>query len=39
VDGLPFGIQLMSATLREDKLIAAGQWCETMLDFRQGPPL
>jgi aspartyl-tRNA(Asn)/glutamyl-tRNA(Gln) amidotransferase subunit A len=38
-EGLPFGIQLMSATLREDKLIAAGQWCETVLDFRQGPPL
>ncbi|MGE0683613.1 MAG: amidase [Candidatus Binatia bacterium] len=39
VEGLPFGIQLMSATLREDKLIAAGQWCETMLDFRQAPTL
>ena len=38
-DGLPFGIQLMSATLREDKLIAAGQWCETVLDFRQTPLL
>jgi hypothetical protein len=30
-DGLPFGIQLMSATLREDRLIAAGQWCEAVL--------
>ncbi|MBI3249771.1 MAG: amidase [Deltaproteobacteria bacterium] len=38
-DGLPFGIQLMSAAFREDKLIAAGQWCETVLDFRQGPTL
>lgn len=38
-DGLPFGIQLMSAAFREDKLIAAGQWCEAVLDFRQEPPL
>jgi aspartyl-tRNA(Asn)/glutamyl-tRNA(Gln) amidotransferase subunit A len=38
-DGLPFGVQLMSALLREDKLIAAGQWCEAVLDFRQTPPL
>jgi Asp-tRNA(Asn)/Glu-tRNA(Gln) amidotransferase A subunit family amidase len=38
-DGLPFGVQLMSAAFREDKLIAAGQWCEAALDFRQGPSL
>jgi Asp-tRNA(Asn)/Glu-tRNA(Gln) amidotransferase A subunit family amidase len=38
-DSLPFRIQLMSATLREDKLIAAGQWCKTVLDFRQRPNL
>jgi aspartyl-tRNA(Asn)/glutamyl-tRNA(Gln) amidotransferase subunit A len=38
-EGLPFGVQLMSAALREDKLIAAGQWCETVLDFRQRPNL
>lgn len=38
-EGLPFGVQLMSAALREDKLIAAGQWCETVLDFRQTPTL
>jgi Asp-tRNA(Asn)/Glu-tRNA(Gln) amidotransferase A subunit family amidase len=38
-DGLPFGVQLMSAAFREDKLIAAGQWCETVLDFRHGPTL
>jgi aspartyl-tRNA(Asn)/glutamyl-tRNA(Gln) amidotransferase subunit A len=38
-DGLPFGIQLMSAALREDRLIAAGQWCETVLEFREEPPL
>ena len=36
-DGLPFGVQLMSALLREDKLIAAGQWCEGVLDFREQP--
>lgn len=36
-DGLPFGVQLMSAAFREDKLIAAGQWCEGVLDFRQEP--
>jgi aspartyl-tRNA(Asn)/glutamyl-tRNA(Gln) amidotransferase subunit A len=38
-DGLPFGVQLMSAVFREDKLIAAGQWCEAVLDFRQAPPV
>lgn len=38
-DGLPFGVQLMSALLREDKLIAAGQWCEGVLDFREQPQL
>jgi aspartyl-tRNA(Asn)/glutamyl-tRNA(Gln) amidotransferase subunit A len=38
-DGLPLSIQLMSATFREDKLIAAGQWCETVLDFRERPSL
>lgn len=37
-DGLPFGVQLMSAAFREDKLIASGQWCEAVLNFRQGPP-
>ncbi len=36
-DGLPFGIQLMSAVFREDKLIAAGQWCEEVLDFHRTP--
>lgn len=38
-DGLPFGLQLMSAAFREDKLIAAGQWCETVLDFQDVPRL
>lgn len=38
-DGLPFGVQLMSTAFREDKLIAAGQWCEAVLDFRGQPPL
>jgi aspartyl-tRNA(Asn)/glutamyl-tRNA(Gln) amidotransferase subunit A len=37
--GLPFSVQLMSAAFREDRLIAAGQWCEAVLDFRQEPPL
>src|SRR5262249_34182970 len=36
---LPFSIQLMSAAFREDRLIAAGQWCEAVLEFWQGPPL
>src|SRR5260221_1238355 len=36
-NGLPFGIQLMSAAFREDRLIAAGQWCEMALDFHQTP--
>lgn len=38
-DGLPFGVQLMSAAFREDRLIAAGQWCEGVLEFRQEPRL
>jgi aspartyl-tRNA(Asn)/glutamyl-tRNA(Gln) amidotransferase subunit A len=38
-DGLPFSIQLMSASFREDKLIAAGQWCEQALEFREAPSL
>ncbi len=38
-NGLPLSIQLMSAAFREDRLIAAGQWCEAVLNFRQEPPL
>jgi amidase len=38
-DGLPFGIQLMSAAFAEERLLATGKWCETVLDFRQTPPL
>lgn len=38
-DGLPFGIQLMSASFAEERLLAAGKWCEAVLDFRQTPPL
>lgn len=38
-DGLPFGVQLMSALVREDKLIAAGQWCEGVLEFQEEPRL
>jgi aspartyl-tRNA(Asn)/glutamyl-tRNA(Gln) amidotransferase subunit A len=38
-DNLPFSIQLMSAMFREDRLLAAGQWCETVLDFRETPRL
>jgi Asp-tRNA(Asn)/Glu-tRNA(Gln) amidotransferase A subunit family amidase len=39
VDGLPFGIQLMSAAFAEERLLATGKWCEAVLDFRQIPPL
>jgi aspartyl-tRNA(Asn)/glutamyl-tRNA(Gln) amidotransferase subunit A len=38
-NGLPFGTQLMSATFTEERLLAVGRWCETVLDFRQMPPL
>ncbi|MGE0822795.1 MAG: amidase [Candidatus Binatia bacterium] len=38
-DGLPFGIQLMSAAFTEERLLAVGQWCESVLDFRQTPSL
>lgn len=38
-NGLPFGIQLMSAAFTEERLLAAGKWCEAVLDFRQVPPL
>ena len=36
---LPFGIQLMSGTFTEERLLAVGKWCEAVLDFRQVPPL
>src|SRR5262245_26060925 len=38
-NGLPFGTQLMSATFTEERLLAVGKWCETVLDFRPIPPL
>jgi aspartyl-tRNA(Asn)/glutamyl-tRNA(Gln) amidotransferase subunit A len=38
-DGLPFGIQLMSAAFTEDRLLAVGKWCEAVLDFRAAPSL
>lgn len=38
-NGLPFGIQLMSAAFTEAQLLAVGKWCEMVLDFRQVPPL
>jgi Asp-tRNA(Asn)/Glu-tRNA(Gln) amidotransferase A subunit family amidase len=38
-NGLPFGIQLMSATFTEERLLATAKWCEAVLDFRQIPPL
>jgi aspartyl-tRNA(Asn)/glutamyl-tRNA(Gln) amidotransferase subunit A len=38
-DGLPFGIQLVSTAFTEERLLAVGRWCETVLDFRQTPPL
>jgi aspartyl-tRNA(Asn)/glutamyl-tRNA(Gln) amidotransferase subunit A len=36
-NGLPFGVQLMSAAFTEDRLLATAKWCETVLDFRQTP--
>jgi len=39
VNGLPFGVQLMSAAFTEERLLAAGKWCEAVLDFRQTPSL
>jgi aspartyl-tRNA(Asn)/glutamyl-tRNA(Gln) amidotransferase subunit A len=38
-NGLPFGIQLMSAAFTEERLLAVGRWCEEVLDFRRTPPL
>ncbi len=38
-NGLPFGVQLMSAAFTEERLLAAGKWCEAVLDFRQTPSL
>jgi aspartyl-tRNA(Asn)/glutamyl-tRNA(Gln) amidotransferase subunit A len=38
-NGLPFGIQLMSAAFAEERLLAVAKWCERVLDFRQMPPL
>jgi Asp-tRNA(Asn)/Glu-tRNA(Gln) amidotransferase A subunit family amidase len=36
-NGLPFGIQLMSAAFTEERLLATAKWCEAVLDFRQMP--
>jgi aspartyl-tRNA(Asn)/glutamyl-tRNA(Gln) amidotransferase subunit A len=38
-NGLPFGVQLMSAAFTEERLLATARWCEAVLDFRQMPPL
>jgi Asp-tRNA(Asn)/Glu-tRNA(Gln) amidotransferase A subunit family amidase len=38
-EGLPFGIQLMSAAFTEERLLAVGKWCESVLDFRETPQL
>jgi Asp-tRNA(Asn)/Glu-tRNA(Gln) amidotransferase A subunit family amidase len=38
-NGLPFGIQFMSAAFTEERLLAVAQWSEEVLDFRQMPSL
>ncbi|MBM4254302.1 MAG: amidase [Deltaproteobacteria bacterium] len=38
-NGLPFSVQLMSGAFTEERLLAIGQWCESVLDFRQAPPV
>lgn len=38
-NGLPLGVQLMSAAFTEERLLATAQWCEAVLDFRYQPPL
>ena len=38
-EGLPFGMQLMSAAFTEERLLAVGKWCESVFDFRETPPL
>jgi Asp-tRNA(Asn)/Glu-tRNA(Gln) amidotransferase A subunit family amidase len=38
-NGLPFSVQLMSGAFTEERLLAVGKWCETVLDFQQVPPL
>ena len=37
--GLPLGIQLASAPFTEGRLLAAGQWCEQVLNVDLAPPL
>jgi hypothetical protein len=29
----------MSAAFSEERLLAVGKWCESVLDFRETPPL
>jgi Asp-tRNA(Asn)/Glu-tRNA(Gln) amidotransferase A subunit family amidase len=36
--GLPLAVQLTAGTGREDRLLTAAAWCESVLDFRASPP-
>lgn len=38
-DGLPLGVQLVSAPLAEARLLAAARWCERVVDWHLRPPL
>ena len=38
-DGMPLGIQLLSPWFTEERLLAAGQWCERTLDVTLAPPV
>ncbi len=37
-DRLPLGIQLVSRSFGESRLLAAAAWCEAVLDFSEAPP-
>ena len=37
--GLPLGMQLIAAPFQEERLLAAAQWCESVLDVDLFPPV
>ena len=37
--GLPLGLQLIAAPYREQRLLAAAQWCEQTLNLNLSPPI
>jgi len=37
--GLPFGLQIVAAPFREERLLSAARWCERVLDVQLTPPI